>query len=301
MDELLQEISLSFNEATDKRELVSAGYAILSLPYCPTVIKKAWPVFLTNMRRLDAADHLRNVVVVDFSALFHAYFYLYEDRAAQETFNKISNISLQAFGALQAKDCEFIVALDSQDGYWRSTRYPDYKSSRKAKPDGFEEIQAKAISLLREADFRIEQHSMQESDDIMSSIAFMAKARKQIAVLITDDRDLLQCLGKGVCVYSPRAKELRDEDWLMESMGITPKQMVDWLCLVGKDDIPSPKDIGEVTASKWLKKYSSVMDIYDARSEFTEHKRNMLEEYFRKDYWLARDLHTTRKNLNIFW
>jgi 5'-3' exonuclease len=90
-------------------------------------------------------------------------------------------------------------------------------------------------------------------------------------------------------------------EWLKTELKITPKQMVDWLCLVGKDDIPSPHKIGEVTASQWLESYGSVVGIHDARESLTKLKRETIEAYVRKDYWLARDMHTLKKNLNIFW
>lgn len=301
MDELITEIAGMFAAAADKRELISAGYKTLSLPYCSAVIQKVWPLFLARMRQLDAVDHHGHVVGVDFSGLFHAYFFIHEDRAAQEVCEKIERLRTMSFGTLDASAGEFIIALDSDDGYWRKSLFPGYKSTRKAKPDGFQEIEQKAISLLRQAGFRMEQHTTHESDDVLSSIAFMAKVRKQQAVLITDDKDLYQCLGPGVTIYAPRAKQLRDADWLMETLHVTPKQFIDWLCLVGKDDIPSPDNIGDITASKWLQQYGSVLGLHDAREVLTEKKRTTLEQYVTSDYWLARDLHTLKKNLDIFW
>lgn len=296
MQELIDEIVESFRTAGDKKKLVARGYECLSIPYCNWLMKAIWPEFLSCMKKLDPLDQGQIVVALDFSALFHAYFYVFDDRAAQETCAKIAE-----FRDTAGKDNHFIIALDSATGYWRKELYPDYKSSRKEKPDGFDELKAKAVEILKSDGYRLEQHDSYESDDILSSVAFMAKVRKQEALLITDDKDLYQCLGSGVNIYSPRAKAERDDEWLKTELKITPKQMVDWLCLVGKDDIPSPHKIGEVTASQWLESYGSVVGIHDARESLTKLKRETIEAYVKKDYWLARDLHTLKKNLNIFW
>ena len=178
----------------------------------------------------------------------------------------------------------------------RREKHVGYKESRDEKEEGFRESVQKLQGKLDNVAFV----DGWEADDCMASIAFRAKLRKQACTIVTDDKDLWQVIGNGVTLYPPRKHEIQSEDWLRAKHSITPKQVVDWLCLVGKDDVPSCKGIAEKTASELLKKYGSFLNVVDDAEHLTEAKRNKVLG-FREDYWLARELHTLKKDLEFHW
>ena len=132
---------------------------------------------------------------------------------------------------------------------------------------------------------------------MMASIAFRCKLLGHYCTIVTDDKDLWQCLGNKTTIYSPRAKEFRDENWLLANHKIGPKQVVDWLCMTGKDDAPACPGIGPKTASELLSKFSNFWDIYAARDTFTAKRKAAIEGFAKEDYWIAQDLHKLRIDL----
>ena len=76
--------------------------------------------------------------------------------------------------------------------------------------------------------------------------------------------------------------------------------MVDYQCLIGKDDTPNCNGFGPETARKLLAKYGDVMTIMDCRDQLTESRRKKIEEFvFSGSYFVAKELHTLRRNLPI--
>jgi len=293
IDEFLEGIS---SDATH-REVLARGIHLLTIPYIPTIRSACWKKFAARLTSLAPNDRTGTVVALDLSGLFGAYFAIYELAAADKVLSKVRE--LRESTSPSSND-HFIVALDSPLSH-RRDKYPAYKSTRDPKPVDLLELREKVAEDLRKEGFRTELRDGFEADDILASVATEAKCRQQAAVLITDDKDMWQSLGPGVTLYLPRSDEYRNTQWLHTHHNIIPKQVVDWLCLVGKDDVPTPHKIGAKTASEWLCKFGSVWDTYLARETLTPKQAATIEEYVKSDYWIAADLHTLRTDLHISW
>ena len=92
--------------------------------------------------------------------------------------------------------------------------------------------------------------------------------------------------------------EYTNAEGVEEKVGIKPNQIVDYLCLTGKDDVPSAVGIGPQTAAQWLKEHGDFIGIYDHRHSLTEKKREAVEQ-FAPHYWVARTCHTLNRRLEI--
>lgn len=287
---MVEELFEMIDECQTKEALIEFGYNAMTAPILLEYRMQAWERFVEKMQKLEPGDSKKTICVVDLSALFHAGFERVDDTIVWIE-RKISGWSKEY--------SHVILAIDS-DISWRIGRYPEYKSSRRSKTAEFIAGYNQCIESMQGVCIVAECVGY-EADDVMGSVAFMAKLRRQACVAVTSDRDFWQCLGAGVCMYSYKHKEFRNKDWLVRVEGLTPKQSVDYLSLVGKDDVPSAKGIGEKKAKALLAEYGSVDGIMDRLDELPARESVAVKEFYETNYWLARELHTLRNNLHVMW
>lgn len=298
--EWINDIVRQFRLATDVSSLLNLGVDYLRLQYVPRVVKACYAEFVACMNKLAPDDAGKKVVAVDLPAIFHAQYSIYPESSGS-VIQSVADRVAKFYTDTVAEDMmRFIVATDSKE-LDRKKKFAGFKSGRDVKEEAFKETLEQTITAIKERGYRVLAFDGQESDDILASVSYRAKLRKQNCVLVTDDRDTWQCLGMGTVSYSPRNKDYTDAERLMSLHGITPQQAIDWWSMVGKNDIPGANMIGEKTASELLAKYGTFMGIYDARYDFTEKRRKAIEEFANEHYWIARELHTLNKGLEILW
>lgn len=287
--EWVRETAAEFEKASTLEELIDIGQLFY-------VCGKVFPRYCSNLVRpfRERAIELHGkefekVVLVDLSSIFHAVFA--RGNAVADTRDRLADL-YKLFGAKK-----FIVVTDSRNSNRRNL-WPGYKAERPPKAPGFEDQYQQVIYYLKDKGVQVEEHDGWESDDIMASASYRAKLVDAPCFLVTNDKDLWQCLGGRVSIYDPFATEYRNADWLMANHSITPSQVVDWLCLVGKNDVPDADGIGASVASKLLKAYGDFVGVWESRALLTDHKRKIIED-FAEHYWLARDMHILRRDLPV--
>jgi 5'-3' exonuclease len=107
-----------------------------------------------------------------------------------------------------------------------------------------------------------------EADDILGTAAVQAVGRGLLVVVCSDDKDLLQLVDDtaGIRQFRPTKAVFYDAAKVKEEYGVEPKQIVDYLSLVGdaSDNIYGAKGIGPKTASVLLSTYGSLVGVYNA-------------------------------------
>jgi 5'-3' exonuclease len=97
-------------------------------------------------------------------------------------------------------------------------------------------------------------------------------------LLLTGDRDMFQCVGKGVRVLYVRTggngAELIGPKEVKERYGIRPELVPDFIALRGdpSDGIPGAKGVGEKTAAELLRKHGSLEGVLEAAIRETRPK-----------------------------
>ena len=104
-----------------------------------------------------------------------------------------------------------------------------------------------------------------EADDALASAAHLAAAdvRVQKVCIWTPDKDLAQCVrGERVVQMDRRSNKIRDEAGVREKFGVEPRQIPDFLALVGDaaDGYPGIEGIGEVGAARLIRQYGAIED-----------------------------------------
>lgn len=153
-----------------------------------------------------------------------------------------------------------IVVFDHKNGSdTRKAMYPDYKGNRSSKP-GLNEQKPGAYELAKLFGFPVIRMEDVEADDVIMSIADACTEKKRKCIILSQDKDMKQCLSKFVMLQTPlttfTVKTLKE-------LGITPKQFAYILALEGDkvDCIPGVPGIGAVKALNLVRKYGSLKAI----------------------------------------
>jgi DNA polymerase-1 len=162
---------------------------------------------------------------------------------------------------------------DAGDSF-RTARYPEYKSTRK-KLD--EELQAdfdtaveRVTQLL--AAWRVPLIAVEgyEADDVIGTLAGQAAALGLQVVIVSGDKDFYQLIGPQVALLNPGRggpgaveETYVDESNAADRLGVPPRQVADYLALVGdsSDNVPGVRGIGDKTARQLLQEFGDLESI----------------------------------------
>src|SRR3954451_3466618 len=180
---------------------------------------------------------------------------------------------------------DYVAWINEAGTSFREERYADYKSTRE-KLD--QELQAdfnrsveQICDLLEAFGIPVVAIKGYEADDVIGTLAQAASQRGMQAVIVSGDKDFYQLVGPGIALLNPGrgGPAAVDEVWVDESnaadrLGVPPRQVVDFLALVGdsSDNIPGVKGIGEKGAQKLLAEFGDLETLL-ARAEEVTAKR----------------------------
>ncbi|WP_130860130.1 DNA polymerase I [Gracilibacillus phocaeensis] len=178
----------------------------------------------------------------------------------------------------QETPSNMLVAFDAGKTTFRHKAYKDYKGGREKTPSELSE----QFPLLRELldAFQIKHYQLEnyEADDIIGTLAHQAKEQGMQVEVISGDKDLLQLVSEQIQVRLTK-KGISDvmtytEKTLQEDMEISPDQVVDLKALMGdkSDNIPGVPGVGQKTATKLLKQFGTLENLYDHLEEVSGQK-----------------------------
>jgi len=93
-----------------------------------------------------------------------------------------------------------------------------------------------------------------EADDIIAAIAADLPTKDQ-AVIISADKDLLQCLRPNVVLYNPTQKKATTYESFRTKWKLHPMQWAEVKAIAGcgTDDVPGIPGVAEATAALWVR------------------------------------------------
>jgi DNA polymerase-1 len=178
------------------------------------------------------------------------------------------------------------VAFDRPEKTFRHEANPDYKANREAAPD----ILRQQMQLVRQVVDTLGVTAIDkagiEADDIIATLATLAKERGDDVIIVTGDRDSYQLVEdphvkvlynkRGVSDYA-----LYDEAGILERTGVHPRDYVQYAALRGdpSDNLPGVPGVGEKTAAKLINAYGGIDGIYEHVDEQTPKLRSNLAEH----------------------
>jgi DNA polymerase-1 len=157
------------------------------------------------------------------------------------------------------------LVFDAGRRSFRNDIDPQYKANRpEAPPDLARQFplvrdvaRALAVPVLEEVGI--------EADDIIGTLATRAREKGWDVVIVTGDKDFAQLVDDHVELYDPMAEASgrggrTHAAEVVEKLGVTPAQVVDYMALLGDkvDNVPGIPGVGEVTAAALIQKFGSV-------------------------------------------
>ena len=192
------------------------------------------------------------------------------------------------------------VIFDAKGKTFRDDIYPEYKANRKPMPDDLR-IQYPVIQQLVEL-MGIKSISITgvEADDVLATLAVAAEGYGWDAVIVSTDKDLAQVVNDSITMRDEHNELDLGPEQILEKFGVSPRQIVDFLALVGDsaDNIPGVRLVGKITAAKWLAKYGSLEAIlqnsHEIKGKAGENLRNAVEQIE-----LSTKLVTLRRDVDV--
>ena len=213
---------------------------------------------------------MKKVLLLDVLAIIHrAYFALPPLTSSKGeptgALYGLLNILLKLIK--ETKPDYIIACYDTPEQTHRGESNEDYKSNRTETDEdlvvqienSYDFFEALSIPTVEKPGY--------EADDIIGTLAQKMKSDYEVLVA-SGDSDLLQLVEDGVTVFLPKGSDVIGYDFekVVEKYGFEPKLLIDFKGLAGdsSDNIKGVSGVGAVTATKLIKEYGTIEEIYKA-------------------------------------
>ena len=178
------------------------------------------------------------------------------------------------------------VAFDLKAPTARHKMYAGYKATRHAMPEELAEQMPIIKDILKQMNITIIEKEGYEADDILGTLSKRAEKDGMEVTIVSGDRDTFQLASKNIKIRIPRTKmgktetDIFDEDKVIETYGVTPKQMIEVKGLMGdtSDNIPGVPGVGEKTALNLIREYGSIDKLYKTMEKSPNAVKGKLKE-----------------------
>ena len=259
------------------------------------------------MSENDASPQKKTLLLVDGSSyLYRAYHAMPDLRAVP------GDPASPATGAIRGminmmqklrKDVRADYAacvFDAPGKTFRDDLYPEYKANRSPMPDDLRAQIEPIHEVVRLLGWKVLNVPGVEADDVIGTLACMARTHGIDTVISSGDKDLSQLVDEHVTVIDTMNDRVRDVAGVEAEFGVPPSLMVDYQSLVGDsvDNVPGVNKVGPKTAVKLLQEYGSLDQLIARAQEVKGAVGNNLREALE---WLpkGRELLTIRTDCDL--
>ena len=251
----------------------------------------------------------KTLYAIDGHALcYRAYFALIKNPLVNSKGQNVSAIygfAKMLFKLIEERKPDYLViAFDPPVKSFRFALYNEYKATRQKMPEDLREQINEIKNMIDVLDLKRIEHNDFEGDDILGTLAAKYASKELEVCIVTGDKDAYQLLDKNIYIYAPRKGiseyEIYDENNIRDKIGLGPKQVIDYMALMGdaSDNIPGVRGIGEKSALKLITEYGSLDNLY-ANTESLKGKQKDMIEGGKESAYLSRDLVTIRTDVDI--
>lgn len=258
---------------------------------------------MSDIRKNGNRDRL---FIIDGSSLIYRAFH-----AIPATFTNSSGMPTNAvYGFIQSlrkilKDFApgyIAVAFDVKGPSFRSDIFAEYKATRPAMPDLLS-VQIPYIKRAVEAFgvYSLECQSF-EADDVIATIAKKVEAEEAIRVaVVTGDKDMYQLVDDRTVILDYMSGKEYGPDEVVEKFGVEAANIKDMMGLAGdsSDNIPGVPGVGLKTASKLIKEFGTLENIYSNLESVNGAKLKENLNNFKDKAFLSRDLATLHPDVPV--
>jgi len=216
--------------------------------------------------------HKHTLIAVDGTSLMYRAYYAIRELTGPDgsATNAVYGFTNMLLRLLDDYDPEFmVVSFDRGKPEHRIKLYPDYKGHRPEMPDDLRSQFAPAREILAGLGIPCLEVDGVEADDVIASVVGKLSSRREKCLIVTGDKDFLQLVDDNVRVLLTRRgiTEMTeyDREQVLEDVGLPPERLADMKGLMGdsSDNIPGVPGVGEKTAQKLLRQFSSVEEVLE--------------------------------------
>ncbi|MEW6440236.1 MAG: DNA polymerase I [bacterium] len=174
------------------------------------------------------------------------------------------------------------VVFDAPGPNFRHEAYPEYKANRPPMPEDLS-VQIPWIRKLLET-YRVPCVELRgyEGDDVLATLAHLARQSGLDAVLVTGDKDLCQMVEPGIRMLDPKRDAIVGPEELGSEYGIPCDKLPDLFALTGDsiDNLPGVPGVGPKTAAALLQQFGSLDELLRRTGEIEKPRlRQLVEEH----------------------
>lgn len=198
-----------------------------------------------------------------------------------------------------------LVAFDAGKTTFRHKTFEEYKGGRQKTPPELSE-QFPFIRELLDA-YGIARYELEnyEADDIIGTLSLQAEKDGYEVRVISGDKDLTQLSSPHTTVGITKKGITDIEEYtpehINEKYGLTPEQIIDMKGLMGdsSDNIPGVPGVGEKTAIKLLKEFSTLENLLNSIDQVSGNKLKEKLEEFKDQALMSKKLATIERHAPI--
>lgn len=203
------------------------------------------------------------------------------------------------------KPTHIMVAFDAGKTTFRHKTFSEYKGGRQKTPPELSE-QFPFIRELLDA-YGISRYELEnyEADDIIGTLSRKAEQDGYEVKVISGDKDLTQLSSEKTTVGITKKGITDIEEYtpkhIKEKYGLTPGQIIDMKGLMGdaSDNIPGVPGVGEKTAIKLLKEFSTLEDLLNSIDKVSGNKLKEKLEEFKEQAIMSKELATITREAPV--
>jgi len=193
------------------------------------------------------------------------------------------------------------LAFDKESRTERQKIDPNYKAHREAPPEDLVpqfELIRKVVDVLN---LPVLEVAGWEADDVIGTLAKQAKAEGFCVQVVTGDKDFIQIVDEDVRLFDPMKDVHTGPAEVKERLGIEPRQMRDYLALMGDavDNIPKVPGIGPKTATELIQQFGDVDTLLARLDEVKKPKIREAIAAHKDSLLMARQLVSFKTDLEL--
>ncbi|RKG96623.1 DNA polymerase I [Corallococcus sp. CA053C] len=216
--------------------------------------------------------------------------------------NAVLGFTRMVLKALQdLKPTHVALAFDKSGRVERQKIDPQYKANRKAPPEDL----TPQFPLIRKVGDVLNLPSLDaegwEADDVIGTLAMQAKAEGFQVLVVTSDKDFMQIVDEDITLFDPQKNKRMAVADVQEKLGILPRQVRDFLALVGDavDNVAKVPGVGDKTAVELLHQFGDVETLLSKLDEVKKPKIRAALEAHRESLVRAKQLVTFNTTLPL--
>jgi DNA polymerase-1 len=216
--------------------------------------------------------------------------------------NAIFGFTKMLIKLLDEKSPEYVaVALDAKGPTFRHEIFKEYKATRPPMPQDLQ-VQIPYIKDVVEGlNLKTLELEGYEADDIIGTIAVLAREQGLNVVIVSGDKDFRQIVSETTVMWDPMNDKVIDYQKIKQDYAIEPEQIIEAMALSGDsiDNVPGIPGVGEKTAVNLIKDFSSVENLFENTDKIAKESIKKKLEGLRDQALLSKKLVTINNAVPI--